>query len=73
MGKWCCFSSCISISVFKNKEKLLKDLSERTRRSILHELDDKDLNLLINYINDVTSTENNIVEIDRWSICKEVK
>lgn len=39
----------------------------------LHELDDKDLNLLINYINDVTSTENNIVEIDRWSICKEVK
>ncbi|MFJ7661073.1 class I SAM-dependent methyltransferase [Lysinibacillus sp. NPDC097162] len=59
--------------VYKNKEQLLKDLSERTGRSILHELDDKELNLLINYIDKAISTENNIVERDRWTIWKAVK
>ena len=59
--------------VYKNKEQLLKDLSERTGRSILHELDDKELNLLINYIDEAISTENNIIERDRWTIWKAVK
>lgn len=59
--------------VYKNKEQLLKDLSERTGRSILHELDDKELNLLINYIDDSISTENNLIERDRWTIWKAVK
>lgn len=60
-------------NVYKNKEQLLKDLRERTGRSILHELDDKQLNLLINYIDEAISAENNIVERDRWTIWKAVK
>lgn len=59
--------------VYRNKEQLLKDLRERTGRSILHELDDKELNLLINYIDEAISTENNIIERDRWTIWKAVK
>lgn len=58
---------------YLNKEQLLKDLSERTGRSILHELNDKELNSLINYIDEAISTENNIVERDRWTIWKAVK
>lgn len=59
--------------VYENKEQLLKDLSERTGRSILHELDDKELNLLINNIDKSISTDKNIVEKDRWTIWKAVK
>ena len=59
--------------VYKNKEQLLKDLSTRTGRSILHELNDKELNLLINYIDKAITTESNIVEKDRWTIWKAVK
>lgn len=59
--------------VYENKGQLLKDLSERTGRSILHELDDKELKLLINFIDESISTEYNIVERDRWTIWKAVK
>ncbi|MCM3388102.1 methyltransferase domain-containing protein [Ureibacillus chungkukjangi] len=59
--------------VYKHKEQLLKDLSERTGRSILHELDDEKLNVLINYIDEAISIENNIVEKDRWTIWIAVK
>lgn len=59
--------------VYKHKEQLLKDVSERTGRSILHELDDEKLNLLINYIDKAISIENNIVEKDRWTIWIAVK
>ena len=59
--------------VYKDKEQLLKDLSKRTGRSILHELNDEELNLLINYIDKAISTENNIVERDRWTIWKAIK
>ena len=58
---------------YPNKEQLLKDLSERTGRSILHELTDQELHLLINYIDEKISTERTIVEKDRWTIWKAVK
>ena len=59
--------------VYQTKAQLLKDLSERTGRSILHELDDAELNELIHYIDQAISTEHNIVERDRWTIWKAVK
>ncbi|MDN4494446.1 class I SAM-dependent methyltransferase [Ureibacillus aquaedulcis] len=59
--------------VYENKQELLNDLSERTGRSILHELNDSELNVLINYIDEAISTEANIVERDRWTIWKAVK
>jgi len=60
-------------NVYEQKEQLLKDLRERTGRSILHELDDDELNELLNYINKSISTEGSIVEKDRWTIWKAVK
>ena len=59
--------------VYTDKKQLLKDLSERTGRSILHELNNKELNLLVNYIDESFSSECNIVEKDRWTIWKAVK
>lgn len=59
--------------VYENKEQLLKDLSERTGRSILHELDDNELKLLINHIDESISIDKDIVEKDRWTIWKAVK
>ncbi|MGE7602523.1 class I SAM-dependent methyltransferase [Peribacillus sp. NPDC097675] len=59
--------------VYDDKIQLLKDLSERTGRSILHELDNKELKLLIDYIDESFSTDSNIVEKDRWTIWKTVK
>ena len=59
--------------MYENKEQLLKDLGERTGRSILHELDDKELKLLLDYLDESISTDHNIVEKDRWTIWKAVK
>lgn len=50
---------------YENKKQLLKDLSERTGRSILHELDDSELQLLINHIDGAISVEKSIIEKDR--------
>lgn len=58
---------------YENKKQLLKDLSERTGRSILHELDDSELQLLINHIDGAISVEKSIIEIDRWTVWKAVK
>lgn len=60
-------------NVYEQKEQLLKDLRERTGRSILHELDDEELNELVNYLDKSISTESSIVEKDRWTIWKAVK
>lgn len=60
-------------SVYEQKEQLLKDLRERTGRSILHELDEEELNELVNYIDKSILTEGSIVEKDRWTIWKAVK
>lgn len=59
--------------VYDTKEQLLNDISERTGRSILHELDDKEINLLIKHIDASLATAVNIVEKDRWTIWKAVK
>ncbi|WP_090765027.1 class I SAM-dependent methyltransferase [Bacillus sp. OK048] len=59
--------------VYGQKEQLLCDLRERTGRSILHELDDKELNLLIKHIDESITADENIVERDRWTIWKAVK
>ncbi|WP_336046235.1 class I SAM-dependent methyltransferase [Solibacillus ferritrahens] len=58
---------------YTNKAQLLKDLSERTGRSILHELTDEELKLLIEYIDEAISSDQNIVEKDRWTIWIAVK
>lgn len=59
--------------VYKNKALLLEDLSERTGRSILHELDDQELELLINHIDTSISIDTHIVEKDRWTIWMAIK
>lgn len=59
--------------VYSDKDELLKDLSERTGRSILHELNDEELKLLISHIDKLLSTNTNIIEKDRWTIWKAVK
>ncbi|MCI1574543.1 MAG: methyltransferase domain-containing protein [Weizmannia coagulans] len=56
--------------VHENKAQLLKDISERTGRSILYELDDQELSLLTDYVQKKVTKENNIVEKDRWTIWK---
>ncbi|MDV2682852.1 class I SAM-dependent methyltransferase [Alkalihalophilus lindianensis] len=60
-------------NVYEKKEQLLKDISERTGRSILHELDDKELASLVDHIDDALTIDLNIVEKDRWTIWKAVK
>lgn len=59
--------------VYGNKEQLLKDLGERTGRSILHELDNSELQLLIDHVDDTISVDNDIIEKDRWTVWKAVK
>ncbi|GIN72763.1 SAM-dependent methyltransferase [Bacillus sp. J14TS2] len=59
--------------VYDTKEQLLSDLKERTGRSILHELDDKELQKLIDHIDVSLATTDIIVEKDRWTIWKAVK
>lgn len=60
-------------NVYENKEQLLNDLSKRTGRCILHELNDEELNLLINNIDNSSENNTNIVEKDRWTVWKAVK
>lgn len=57
----------------ENKKQLLKDLSNRTGRSILHELSNKELKYLTKYIDTLITIDNSIVEKDRWTIWKAVK
>lgn len=59
--------------VYRDKDQLLKDLSERAGRSIFHELNDEELKLLISHIDKSLSTNTNIIEKDRWTIWKAVK
>lgn len=59
--------------VYENKEQLLKDLKERTGRSILHDLDNNELELLINHIDQSISITEDIAEKDRWTIWRAIK
>jgi hypothetical protein len=59
--------------LFETKEQLLTDLRERTGRSILHELDDRELEELLKEIDHSLFIDANIIEKDRWTIWKAVK
>ncbi|MFE8700107.1 class I SAM-dependent methyltransferase [Cytobacillus sp. FJAT-54145] len=59
-------------NIYHDKKELLDDLLARTGRSILHELDDQELNQLVDYIDKVLP-DTNIIEKDRWTIWKAVK
>lgn len=59
--------------VYETKEQLLNDLRNRTGRSILHELNDDELNLLIEHIDHSLAIDTDIIEKDRWTIWKAVK
>ncbi|GAB3529370.1 class I SAM-dependent methyltransferase [Arthrobacter monumenti] len=48
--------------------ELALDLSARTGRSILHELSDQELQILIDYIGGKLNGEESIDEIDHWTI-----
>jgi len=59
--------------IHETKEKLLADLRARLGRSILHALEDDELEKLVQYIDDCIRVEKDIVERDRWTIWKAVK
>lgn len=59
--------------IHDTKEPLLQDISKRTGRSILHELNDEELNRLVYHIDDALPADVNIVEQDCWTIWKAVK
>lgn len=59
--------------VHETKEKLLADLRARLGRSILHALEDDELEKLVVYIDECITEETDIVERDRWTIWKAVK
>lgn len=59
--------------VYNHKNQLLQDLKERVGRSILHELDDKEIQHLIQFIDRALPSEGQIVEKDRWTIWRAVK
>ncbi|UTR10751.1 class I SAM-dependent methyltransferase [Evansella sp. LMS18] len=59
--------------IYKSKKELLKDLRQRTGRSILFELEDEELRLLINHIDKSIPLNRTVVEQDRWTIWRGVK
>ncbi|WP_053218334.1 class I SAM-dependent methyltransferase [Virgibacillus senegalensis] len=60
-------------SKYPAKEPLLEDIRKRTGRSILHELNDDELALLIKHIDHSLPSNSPITEKDRWTIWKAVK
>lgn len=60
---------------YKGIDELESDLLNRTGRSILYELSDKELEELVRYISEKFGRSNNesIIEKDRWTIWKAVK
>ncbi|WP_255248219.1 hypothetical protein [Terribacillus saccharophilus] len=59
--------------IHTSKEKLLADIRARLGRSILHALEDDELEKLVLYIDDCITEERDIVEMDRWTVWKAVK
>ena len=55
--------------VYSSKKELLDDIRSRTGRSILHELDNRELKELVDYM-DGKLDEKEIIEKDRWTIWK---
>ncbi|WP_042224827.1 class I SAM-dependent methyltransferase [Oceanobacillus manasiensis] len=59
--------------VYKTKEALEEDLRQRTGRSILYELSDSQLQLLVEYISRRLPMDKEIREKDYWTVWKAVK
>ncbi|MDG5785995.1 class I SAM-dependent methyltransferase [Evansella sp. AB-P1] len=59
--------------IHKTKEAFLEDIRGRTGRSILHHLNESELENLISYLDTVIRNYDSIVEKDRWTIWKAVK
>ncbi|MGG0656613.1 class I SAM-dependent methyltransferase [Rummeliibacillus pycnus] len=61
--------------IYNTQEELSADILRRTGRSILHELNDTQIQDLVNYINSQLIIKNNepIVEKDKWTIWKAAK
>lgn len=58
--------------VYSRKKDLLSDLRSRTGRSILHELNDQELEKLVTFIDSkIENTE--LIEKDRWTVWKALK
>ena len=55
-----------------NKQQLARDLAGRTGRSILHDLDDKEIEALIAYIEARLPASSPIIEKDRWTLWSAV-
>jgi hypothetical protein len=53
---------------YRNFDELADDLRQRTGRSILHELDDVELDDLIAFVEARVPRDGVIVEKDRWSL-----
>jgi ubiquinone/menaquinone biosynthesis C-methylase UbiE len=58
--------------VHQNRQALRQDLANRTGRSILHDLDDKELGELIRHIEEHLPADEAIVEKDRWTLWSAV-
>lgn len=58
---------------YPSKEELFADIRSRHGRSILHELTDKELEQLIDFIDFELNGKTTIVERDRWTIWKAAK
>ncbi|MFB5660939.1 class I SAM-dependent methyltransferase [Alteribacillus sp. HJP-4] len=59
--------------IYSSKTQLLKDVEERTGRSILHELNEEELTNLLQHLDQSITREETIVEKDRWTLWKAVK
>jgi ubiquinone/menaquinone biosynthesis C-methylase UbiE len=58
--------------IHPDRQALRKDLAARTGRSILHELDDSELDRLIAHVGGQVPAEGPIVEKDRWTVWSAV-
>ena len=59
--------------VFQQKTDVLKELRLRKGRSILHELTNTELTMLVNYIDEKLPAYKQVIEKDRWTIWHAVK
>lgn len=59
--------------VHSSKTDLYEDIRKRKGRSILHELNDHEIESLISIINERVRTTSEIVEKDRWTVWKAIK
>jgi hypothetical protein len=58
--------------VHQDRQELGRDLADRTGRSILHDLSDKELAKLIAYIEERLPSDGPIAEKDRWTVWSAV-